>query len=363
MRACCIAGRAKEPSLRGLIVSAVLSVLEIPPGDAIISIERIAYTQGKSRWSSDPAWAAVIGFAITLRYVERYKIMPIVDIKNAYDLHIHSNPSLFNRIGSDLDIAQHAVESRLSGILLKNHFESTVGRAYQANLVVQGTHVFGGLVLNHFTGGINPVAVEHAIKLGAKQIWMPTLDSAAHAHVFGSSGTYGYQDSNTKIQREGIRILDETGKLTEPVKVIVELVKSADVALGTAHLSRQEIFLLTEFAQKETFHKLLITHPYFNPPKLSVEDQVELSKMGATIELCGGNLYPIPGVAKLSDYLQSISKVGAASLILTSDSGQPRKSMPAEVLRIFTQCLMDKGVSQQQIDMMTKKNPAGILGL
>ena len=289
--------------------------------------------------------------------------MPIVDLSQALDIHIHSNPSLFTRIGSDLDIAQHASENNLSGILLKNHYESTVGRAFLADIAVEGTRVFGGLVLNHFTGGINPVAVEHSIRLGAKQIWMPTLDSSAHVAVFGSPGGYGYQNSETKVKRQGISIIDERGNLIEETKIIVELVKKAGVILGTAHLSRDEIFALSRFAQKMAFKKLLITHPYFNPPKLGVDDQNELAKMGASIELCGGNLYQIPGVANLSDYLQSISKVGAESLILSSDSGQPRKSMPAEVLRVFAQCLMEKGISQDQIDLMTKENPAQMIGL
>jgi Family of unknown function (DUF6282) len=289
--------------------------------------------------------------------------MPIVDISKAFDLHIHSNPSLFTRIGSDLDIAKHASEHNLSGVLLKNHFESTVGRAFQADLAVEGTRVFGGLVLNHFTGGINPVAVEHAIKLGAKQIWMPTVDSNAHAGVFGSPGSYGYQNSETKIERKGIGITKENGDLTEETKIIVELVKEANVILGTAHLSRDEIFTLAKFAHETGFKKLLITHPYFDPPRLSVVDQIQLAEMGAFIELCGGNLYPIPGVAKLSDYLQSVSKIGAESLILSSDSGQPRKSMPAEVLRVFAQCLMEKGISQNQIDIMTKDNTAQLVGI
>ena len=147
------------------------------------------------------------------------------------------------------------------------------------------------------------------------------------------------------------------------VPEIKRVVKEYDIILGTAHLSRNEIFPLASFAKKERFKKLVITHPYFDPPKLKVKDQVSLAQMGAIIEICGGNLYPIPGVAKLSDYLKTITEVDVNSLIISSDSGQPRKSMPAEVLRVFTQCLMDKGVSQEQINTMTKINPLKLLGL
>jgi hypothetical protein len=289
--------------------------------------------------------------------------MPIVDVTGAYDLHIHSHPSLFVRSGNDLDMARHAVGAGLAGILLKNHFESTVGRACLTDLLVEGIRVFGGLVLNHFTGGLNPVAVEHAIKLGAKQIWMPTVDALAHAGVFGNRRGYGYQESGTKMIRPGISVLEPNGHLKEEVRAILELVRDAEVMLGTAHLSRDEIFALARFAKDVGFTKLVITHPYFNPPKLSIPDQVELARLGAVIELCGGNLYPIPGVATLDDYLSSVREVGADSLVLSSDAGQPRKSMPAEVLRVFAQCLMEKGVAQTQIDRMTKESPARLLGL
>jgi hypothetical protein len=289
--------------------------------------------------------------------------MPIVDLFGAYDLHIHSNPSLFTRSGNDLDMARHAEETGLAGILLKNHFESTVGRADLTNRFVEKTRVFGGLVLNHFAGGLNPIAVEHAIKLGAKQIWMPTIDALAHVSVFGQGGGYDYQKSGRKILRPGITVATEGGDLKEEVRAIVELIRDSDVMLGTAHISREEIFLLARFAKEIGFNKLVVTHPCFNPPKLSVPEQVALAGLGAIIELCGGNLYPIPGVAKLDDFLNSIREVGPDALVLSSDAGQPRKSMPAEVLRVFAQCLMEKGVTQAEIDRMTKENPARLLGL
>ena len=288
--------------------------------------------------------------------------MAIVDLTGAYDIHIHSHPSLFTRSGSDIDMAEHAASAGLAGILLKNHFESTVGRAFLADRQVDGTRVFGGLVLNHFTGGLNAVAVEHAVRLGARQIWMPTIDAKAHADIFGRIGGYGYQDSKTTPRRAGITILDH-GAIKDEVNSILEIVRDAGVMLGTAHLSREEIFALAAQAKDIGFQGLVVTHPYFNPPRLSVADQVELARLGAVIELCGGNLYPIPGVARLDDYLDSVRSVGAASLVLSSDAGQPRKSMPAEVLRVFAQCLMEKGITQDEIDRMTKENPLRLLGL
>jgi hypothetical protein len=288
--------------------------------------------------------------------------MALVNLTGAWDLHIHTNPSLFTRTGTDLDMAAHARDSGLAGILLKNHFESTVGRAFLADSLVEEVRVFGGLVLNHFAGGLNPAAVENALALGGRQIWMPTLDARAHERVFGHTGGFGYQESGHRVERQGITVLDEKGSLLPEAWTVLEQVRDARAILGTAHLDREEILALARGAREMGFTRLLITHPYFNPPGLSLEDQVALAELGAILELCGGNLYPIPGVGRIDDYRSTVEKVGAQSIILTSDAGQPRKSLPAEVLRVFAQCLLEKGVRQDEIDLMCKENPARLLG-
>jgi len=288
--------------------------------------------------------------------------MSLVDLTGAYDLHVHANPELFLRIGDDLDLARHATECGLAGILIKNHFESTVGRASLADRMAEGTRIFGGLVLNWSAGGLNPFAAETALRMGARQIWMPTVDAAAHVAVYGPMGGFNHQKNDLRLPRPGISILDENGRLRPEAKVIVELVKEADAIMGTGHLSRAEIFALTDFAVELGLKKLLITHPEFNPPALSIEDQKGLAARGARLELCGGNLYPIPGVGDIDDYRRIIAEAGAGSVILTSDAGQPRKSWPAEVLRVFGQCLLEKGVSQEEIRLMTRENPARLLG-
>lgn len=288
--------------------------------------------------------------------------MGLVDLSGAYDLHVHANPELFVRIGDDIDLARHAASSGLAGIMIKNHFESTVGRAALADRMVTGTRIFGGLVLNWSAGGLNPLAVETALKLGGRQIWMPTVDATAHAVAFGQAGGFSYQKSGLKRPRPGISVLDEDGKLKPEAKVIVELVKESGAILGTGHLGRNEIFALADFAIGSGLKRLLITHPEANPPDLSIEDQKALAARGAILELCGGNLYPIPGLGRLDDYRRVVAEAGARSIILTSDAGQPRKSWPAEVLRIFGQCLLEKGVSQAEIDLMTKETPARLVG-
>jgi hypothetical protein len=288
--------------------------------------------------------------------------MALADISGAFDLHIHSAPCLFPRIGDDFDLARHAAEATLSGIVLKSHFECTVGRAALVGKIIPAVRVFGGLVLNGFAGGLNPLAVENALKMGARQIWFPTIDSWGHQKAYGHTGGFGYQESGRTVPQRGIRILSR-GQLRKEVKIIVEMVRDSGAILGTGHLGREEIFPLTSFAKEVGFTRLLITHPFFRPPALTISDLLELSRQGAHLEFCGGELYPIPGGENIDTFRRAIAEVGARSIVLSSDAGQPRKSLPAEVLRIFAQCLMEKGVTQKELDVMLKENPRVLLGI
>jgi predicted metal-dependent phosphotriesterase family hydrolase len=48
---------------------------------------------------------------------------------------------------------------------------------------------------------------------------------------------------------------------------------------------------------------------------------------------------------------------------LSSDMGQSMNPTPTDALRDFITQLMNKGITQEQIDSMTRKNPARLLGL
>ncbi|UCF57691.1 MAG: hypothetical protein JSW15_04305, partial [Deltaproteobacteria bacterium] len=50
-------------------------------------------------------------------------------LEGGIDLHVHTSPDVFPRKLNDLEAAAHAKEAGLSGVVLKNHFFPTVGRA------------------------------------------------------------------------------------------------------------------------------------------------------------------------------------------------------------------------------------------
>src|SRR5512136_706328 len=98
-------------------------------------------------------------------------------IPGIYDMHIHSAPDIAPRKTDDLELVKAAAAAGMGGIMIKSHLGSSVERAYLVNQVVPDIRVFGGLVLNFPVGGLNPFAVDSYVRMGAKEVWMPTLSA------------------------------------------------------------------------------------------------------------------------------------------------------------------------------------------
>lgn len=115
-----------------------------------------------------------------------------VSMKGVIDMHVHTNPDLRTRAYDDFELCDAAVRVGARAIVIKTHLGSTVNRAYLTNRYnerVNGNNdftMFGAIVLNRCVGGINPVAVENALKLGAKVVWLPTSSARNHLQSWAS---------------------------------------------------------------------------------------------------------------------------------------------------------------------------------
>lgn len=285
----------------------------------------------------------------------------LIDMHGAIDVHFHAHPDLFPRLADDLDIAIACRNMGLRAILIKAHHENTVTRAYLLSRVVPGIRVFGGVVLNSYVGGINPAVVEAVLRLGGKQVWMPTIDAGYHAQLHGGAGRYDAQQGGRG--GEGIWILDEEGKLKPEVLEVLELVARYNVILGTCHLSPREIVTLVKKAREMGVRKILVTHPFFKVPNLDLDTLKELVRQGATAEFGYCTISPAWGYATPEKIVQAVKRIGASNAILMSDTGQRHNPIPPEALRVFAQTLFEKGLSEEEIRLMIADNPAALLGL
>jgi Family of unknown function (DUF6282) len=287
---------------------------------------------------------------------------PLIGITDAVDLHCHPYPDLFPRLADDIDIAMAARDAGMKALVLKCHHESTVSRAYLVQRMVPGIRVFGGVVLNSYVGGINPAAVEAALRLGGKEVWMPTVDAGYHAQVHGGTGGYDAQQGG-RSQAEGIWVTGADGRLTPVVKEVLDLVAEHQAILGTCHLSPAEIVALVKEARDVGVEKIVVTHPFFRVPNLDLDTVEEVARLGAMPEFGYCTISPAWRYAAPEKIVAAVERVGASRCLLVSDTGQRHNPMPSEALRVFAQTIFEKGVSEQDVLTMIGRNPGDLLDL
>jgi hypothetical protein len=216
-------------------------------------------------------------------------------------------------------------------------------------------------------GGLNPVAVEIAGRSGCKIVWMPTVD-AANETAGRTDGENGKLPFWAKIQRElaaigiappPISVLDERGKISEVTRVCLELTAKHDMVLATGHLGPEEIFKLVLAARDIGVRKVVVTHAEFPSQHLSVDEQLELAKMGTFIEHCFTTMHT--GKASWEGVFASIRKVGIAHTILSTDLGQIINPPVSEGFAMFAQRLLDAEFTVDEIRSMTVINPSHLV--
>ncbi len=296
-------------------------------------------------------------------------------VVGACDVHCHAGkPSSDERPFNDIFVAQTAAAAGMEALIFKSHYESTVARAFYVNQVVPNIKLFGGIALNRFVGGLNPMAVDATLAAGGKEIWMPGIDAACHCEIFGSTGSYEVEGKvvgprqrlsmRQKASVGGIRIM-ENGKLKEEVFEIVRLVVKYDAFLTSGHLYKEEIFELARLAKKEGA-KLLIDHPFFAAPGFrydEVDQLKELANLGAYIGFYAAQTFPCDLATNIRGDKKCIEKLGPEHCVIASDTGSAPYPITNEALRVYAQSLFDIGMPLEQLEVMMVKNPRELLSL
>ena len=281
-------------------------------------------------------------------------------LESSIDLHIHAGPDLFPRELDEKDVVNQAIEIGMKAILFKSHFTTNADRVYMLRKQFEGIGIYGSLILNKSVGGINPEAVFSALNFGAKRIEMPTVDSKQHIKTLGR--TYPW----SKIQLpeiEGISILDSNGELKPEVRKVADLVAAYDAILCTGHLTIPEMYALIREAKDAGVKKILVTHADLDVVSVSKEDQKKMAELGAYIE---HSFTPCTHLRQRLDprlIVEAIRYVGAKNCIMSSDMGQPVNPLPREGFRMFVKTMLHLGISENDIDLIIRGNPAKLLNL
>ena len=282
-----------------------------------------------------------------------------VSMKGVCDMHVHTNPDLRLRAYDDFELADAAIRVGARAIVIKTHLGFTVNRAYLTNQYVKrvygentGFTMYGGVVMNKVIGGINPEAVEKGLKLGAKEIWLPTQSAKRHLEKMG------------KNPADGIELVRD-GKVVPELLDVFKLIKDHDAVLGTAHISPKEAFIVVEEARNAGIKKIVLTHPEWWIVDMSLEDQIRMVKdYDIILERCyaqnmGNGRYK----SNLQDNLDMVKEAGYKNVMVSTDGGQTENPHWELALAEYIQFLLDGGISRDEVYYMTHTIQRQLLGI
>lgn len=283
----------------------------------------------------------------------------MVSLEGMYDLHMHPAPSIQKRKFTALESVRRGSEERMGGLLFLDHTYNTQSMADTINEMGLHTQAYGAIMLNEAVGGINPSVVEIALALGTKQIQMSTYSSRNHQSMYGDDQKiFPY-----KKRVKPYYILDDEGRLLPQVEEILELIKGTSSVLGCGHLSVPEVDVLVKRA-RELGCRVLANAVSTDMPNYPVDAQKRWADQGVFIEHAYMAITEVPHVTvPVERIVEQIRTVGAEWCVLGTDSGNTRLPDNVTALRNFVEKLMEAGISEKEIDRMTRVNPPIVLGI
>jgi Family of unknown function (DUF6282) len=291
------------------------------------------------------------------------------DLRGVIDLHVHYGPAavpsdvLIVHSLTAVEAAREAADAGLQAIVLKSKDYATAPLAHAVEEAVGGVRVFGGVVLDHAVGGINPVAVLQSLRMGAKVVWLPTNGSRQDT---GRHGPPEYLRFASDEAKRGLAVIDDDGQLLPEVHHVFELVTEYDAVLATGHITLEEhLAVAREFGSSG---RVLVTHcgARGGGPGLNAAQCAELAAYGPYMEFSGLTCIDHYGSGAMSmdEHAGMIRAVPPEQVVLSGDYGWDSDlPNPVAGMQLYLDQLLAYGFSEDELRLMACATPARLLGL
>ena len=317
----------------------------------------------EQEWKDDThrAYVTIESMGERVRLLKEDDVLEVLD--GAFDMHVHAYPDPLIDTGWDqYQVTKMATDIGMGGCNFKAHTFPTAATVPFVNMMVEDyaksvdkkpARAYGGIVLNYYSGGLNPDSVEMVARLGGKTVWLPSHDSAHHNRVIDDPGT------------NWIELLDENDKPVPELYKIFEIVAANDMILDPCHASTKQRFIVVREAKKVGVKRFMITHPNWNVTKMTMDQMIEISRMGAYIGLFAYGDIPNYNNPKCDPnyFMECIKKIGPDRCFLASDLGTLVNVPPAEGMKLFVRILLANGFKKSDIRKMVVDNPRFLLNL
>ncbi len=286
-------------------------------------------------------------------------------MQGAVDLHVHSGPSLHPRKLDHIAALREADEAGMAAVLLKDHYYPTMPIATLINENMGfKAQAIGSIVLNNPLGGLNPSAVDYALKQGARVVWMATTHAKNHMdHEASKPGFKFPQNSKKTVAPIPLTLTDDAGVVRDEVKHILDLIAEADAVVSGGHHHVSELFPFYEEAKARGVKRLFLNHPtYVND--CSLQDVSSLARMGVKMEHSVCMFIPSTFTLFDQEHLKAvIEAAGVENSFFGTDLGQMKNPNPVDGMRQMIAMLIEAGYDDEAIRQMTTSIAADLVGL
>lgn len=285
-------------------------------------------------------------------------------LRGAIDLHTHPSPDIVPRSQSIAEAVADFTEAGFAGFVAKSHVSSTAAlcAAHDAGFQAQP---IGSIALNRPTGGLNAGAVEVAARLGARVVWLPTVDSRRQREQATAAGPAPvWAETQAELARTPgygppIAVLEDGGGVVPELHDVLDVIKEHSLLLATGHLDCDEAFAVIDAAQGHGVERVMVTHPDLPRQRITLDAQIEMARRGAWIERTMASV--LEGKLPLERALHGIRACGIGSTLLTGDLGQPHNGPIIAGIRRWAGDLHEAGFDPEDIHRLLAVNPTAAL--
>ena len=210
-------------------------------------------------------------------------------LRGVSDLHVYCLPCVYHRLFDEVELAKQFRAVGYRAFVSKRHHCCNADSVKIVTKHVPGIKVFGGIVLNWSVGGLNPHAVDAAILLGAKIVWLGNMHAGTLSpkpfysqynwHNLPHNHTLKTRSLKEWMVAPPINLIDlETEEVVPVMFDILDLIADAgDVILNTCHISYRECAVVVPAAKKAGVTRIMIDHAH----RFTIDQQQKLASMGA----------------------------------------------------------------------------------
>ena len=281
-------------------------------------------------------------------------------LKGVCDIHLHCRPDSRERSVDEYGFVRDAMAAGYRAVMFKSNDFSCHDRAYIIRQALPEAKCFGSFCMNRVHGDkVNVFAARKAVETSGglcRCIWMPTLDAA-------------YQYRCEGRREKGIPVLDDNGQVLPEVVKVMEICAEADIVFATGHSSPEESITLVRKAHEVGVKRIVVTHANSHIWTMTPDQIKRCIDLGAYIEYCylpclWGEGTKMPQYQRQSvEEFASFVRIDPARSFISTDLGQAVMPHPIEGMRDCIVKLQAVGVSQNDIDLLVRSNPAWLIGL